>query len=84
MYPRSSESNEWCVGQSQLFSLNPHLLECRGVEDISRVVVVHKELVCVVVPYTYADHKCIVMWVMETSCIFLCKSNYEVVDSCHL
>ena len=39
---------------------------------------------CVVVPYTYANHKCIVMWVVETSCIFLCESNYGVVDSCHL
>ena len=38
----------------------------------------------VVVPYTYADYKCIIMWVMEASGIFLCEPNYGVIDLCHL
>ena len=84
MYPRSSKSNEWCIGRNQSFSLNPHLLECRVVEDINKAPVVYKDSVYVVVPYTYVDHKCIVVRVMETSCIFLYESNYRIVDSCHL
>ena len=39
---------------------------------------------CVIIPYLYVDYKCIVVWVMETSGIFLHEPNYEVVDSCHL
>ena len=38
----------------------------------------------VVIPYTYANYKCIIMWVMETLGIFLREPNYGVVDSCHL
>jgi len=38
----------------------------------------------VVIPYIYANYKSIVVWVMETSNIFLCVPNYGVVDSCHL
>ena len=38
----------------------------------------------VVIPYTYANYKCIVVWVTETLSNFLREPNYRVVDSCHL
>ena len=84
VYTHSSESNEQCIGWNQPFSLNPHLLKCWVVKDISRAPIVHKDLVGVVVLHPYANYKCIVMWVMETSDIFLYEPNYRVVDSCHL
>ena len=84
MHPCSSESYKWCVGWDQLFSPDSHLLECWIVQDIDRAPEVHKDLVGVVIPYTYADYKCIVVWVMETSGIFLHEPNYGVVESCHL
>ena len=46
----SFESNKRCVGWNQPFSLDPHLLERRIVEDISRVSIVHKDLVGFAVP----------------------------------
>ena len=84
VYPCSPESNEWRVGWNQPFSLNPHLLECQVIEYISRAPVVYKDLVSIIVPNTYAYYRCIVVWVVEMSCIFLCESNYEVVDTYHL
>ena len=38
----------------------------------------------VVVPYPYANHEHIVVWVVETPGIFLCESNYRVVGLHHL
>ena len=38
----------------------------------------------VVVPYSYANNKCIVVGVVETSSIFLRELNYGVVDPCYL
>ena len=84
VYSCSSKSNEQSVGWNQLFSFNPHLLECWVVEDISRALIVYKDPVGVVVPYPYANYEHIVVWVVETSSIFLCESNYRVVNSCHL
>ena len=84
MYTCSPESNEWHVGWNQPFSLNPHLLECWVIEYISRAHVVYKDSVSIIVPNTYAYYKCIIVWVVETLCIFLCESNYEVVDTYHL
>ena len=40
-------------------------------------------MVCVVIPYAYANYKCIVVWVMEALGIFHCESNYGVVNSRH-
>ena len=34
-----SEPNEWGIGRGQPFSVNPHLLECRIVKDVSRASV---------------------------------------------
>ena len=50
IYSCSSESNEWCVSWNQLFSPNPHLLECQVVEDICRALIIYKDPVSVVVP----------------------------------
>ena len=66
-----SEPNEWSVGRNQPFSINPHLLEYRVVEDVSGASVVNQEPVCVVVSYPYANDECIIMQVVETSSIFL-------------
>ena len=38
----------------------------------------------VVIPYPYANDKCIIMRVMETSSIFLQEFDDGVVDLCHL
>ena len=38
----------------------------------------------VVVPHSYANYKHIVMSVVKTLGIFLCESNYRVVDLRHL
>ena len=38
----------------------------------------------VVIPYPYVNNECIVVWVVETSSIFLREPNYGVVDLCHL
>ena len=38
----------------------------------------------VVIPYTYANYKCIIVWVIETLGIFLREPNYRFVDLCHL
>ena len=84
MHPCSSKSYEWRVGWNQPFCPYSYLLECRIVQDIDQAPIVHKDSVGVVIPYTYADYKCIVMWVMETLGIFLREPNYGVVDSCHL
>ena len=61
VYFSPSEHNEWGVGRDQLFSLNPYLIKCRVVEDISRASVVNQDSVCVVVSYSYAKDECIVM-----------------------
>ena len=79
-----SESNEQCVGWNQPFSLNPHLLECRVVEDISKAPIVYKDPMSVVVPNLHADYKHIIVWVVETSSILLCEPNYMVFDACYL
>ena len=71
VYFSPSEPNEWSVGQDQPFSVNPYLLECRVVEDVSKALIVNQDLVCVVVSYSYFDDECIIMWVVETSSIFL-------------
>ena len=60
------------------------MLERQVVEDISRVSIVYKDSVSVVVPNSYANYKCIIVWVVETSSILLYESNYKVVDVCHL
>ena len=84
VYSHSFESNEWCVGWNQSFSLNPYLLEHRVVEDISRAPIVHMDPLGVVVPHLYANYERIIIWVMEMLGIFLCELNYKVVDPCHL
>ena len=84
IYSCSSESKERCVGWNQLFSLNPHLIERQVVKDISKAPIVYKDPVGAVVPHPYAYYERIVMWVVETPSIFLCESNYKVVDLCHL
>ena len=63
-----------------MFSLNPHLLERQVVKDISRAPIVHKDLVGVVVPYSYANYERIVVWVVETLGIFLYEPNNRVVN----
>ena len=70
VYFSPSKPNESGVGRAQLFSVNPHLLECRVVEDISRASIVDQDLVCVVISYSYANNECIIMRVVETSGIF--------------
>jgi len=62
VYFISFEPNEWGIGQDQPFFANPYLLECRVVED--------QDLVCVSIPYSYANDESIVMQVMETSNVF--------------
>ena len=84
MYLYSFEPNKWGVGWNQPFSLNPHLLEYRVVEDISGAPIVYEDSMSVVVPYTYANHKCIILRVVETLCIFFCESDHGVVNPCHL
>ena len=66
-----SKPNEWGVGWDQPFSVNPHLLKCRVVEDVSGASVVNQDPMCVIISYSYANDECIVMWVVETSSIFL-------------
>ena len=41
IYFRSSESDEWCIGQYELFFFDSHLLEHRVIEDISRASIVN-------------------------------------------
>ncbi|XP_065627112.1 uncharacterized protein LOC111997832 [Quercus suber] len=84
VYSYSSKSNERCIGWNQPFFFNPHLLECRVVEDISKNPIVYKDPVGVVVPYPYANYERIVVWVVEMAGIFLYEPNYRVIDSCHL
>ena len=38
----------------------------------------------VVISYSYADNKCIVVWVVETSGIFFQEFDDGVIDSWHL
>ena len=54
VYAHSSKSNERCVGWNRPFSLNPHLLECQVIEDISRAPIIRKDSGGVVVPHSYA------------------------------
>ena len=70
VYFSPSKPNERGIGWDQLFFVNPHLLECQVVEDISRASIVDQGPVCVVVSYPYANDECIVIWVVETSGIF--------------
>ena len=49
-----------------MFSLNPHLLECQVVEDISRAPIVHKDPMGVGVPHLYANYERIIVWVVKT------------------
>ena len=79
-----SKPNEWGVGWDQPFSVNPHLLKCRVVEDVSGAFVVNQDPMCVIISYSYANDRCIVMWVVETSSIFLWEFNAGSVDPCHL
>ena len=65
-----SEPNEWGVGRGHPFFVNPHLLECRVVKDVSRVFVVNQDPICVVGSYLYANDECIIMRVVETLSIF--------------
>ena len=60
-YSFSFESNEWRISWNHPFSLNPHLLERRVVEDISRASIVYKDSVSVVVPNPYPNYKRIVV-----------------------
>ena len=50
-----------------MFSINPHLLERREVENVYRASVVDQDLVHVIVPYLDANDKCIIMRVVKMS-----------------
>ena len=54
------------------------------VEDIGRAPVIHKDLVGVVVSHSNANHECILVKVVESLDIFLCKPIDRVFNSCHL
>ena len=74
----------WGVGWDQSFSLYSHLLKGWIVQDVSGASVVYQHPVGVIVSYLYTDYECIIMWVVETSGIFLYEPNYGIVDLCHL
>ena len=62
VYSRSSKPDERCIGQYKPFFRNPYLLEHRLIEDISKASIIL---------YPYVNNECIVIWVVETSSIFL-------------
>ena len=70
VYSHSSKSDKWLVSWNQPLSLNPHLLEFRVIEDISRDPIIYKDPVSIVVPYLYAKNERVVIRVVETSTIF--------------
>ena len=70
VYFSPSKLDKWGVSLDQPFSINPHLLECRIVEDVNRASVVDQDLVCVIVSYPYTNDECIVIRVVETLSIF--------------
>ena len=41
VYFHSSKPQEWCIGRYELFSLDPHLLECWVIKDISRASIIN-------------------------------------------
>ena len=41
VYSRSSKPDERCIGRYELFSLDPHLLECWVIEDINRAFIIN-------------------------------------------
>ena len=60
------------------------MLERWVVEDVGRAAIIHQDSMGVVVPYPNANHKRIVMKVVEAPSIFLCKPNDRVINLCHL
>ena len=64
-----------------MFFVNQHLLERRVVEDVCEAPVVNQNLACVIVPYSDGNNERIIVWVVETPGIFLCKPNDKVVKS---
>ena len=84
MYPCSSEFDKRHINWNQSFPINPHLLKRWIVEDIGRAPIIYQDSVGIVVPYPNANHKRIVMRVVEAPDIFLCKPNDRVVNLCHL
>ena len=59
------------------------MLKSLIIQDIYEAPVVYQHPIGVIVSYPYTDYECIIMWVVETSGIFLCEPNYRIVNPCH-
>ena len=60
--------------------VDPHLLECRVVEDVDRTPIIYKDLMGVVAPHSNANHERIVVRVVEMPGILLSEPNDRIVD----
>ena len=67
-----------------MFFIDPHLLECWVVENVCGASVVDQDPICVIVSYSDANDKRIVMWVVKMLSIFFRESNDGVVYPCYL